>query len=102
MLINKFFKDIGSIVKALIRYIDLQRFYITIGFDPNYPGMTTIKVLPHNPISTNTVLIYGWFPGSTQKLSIPDEMCAQHVKQVKQYVDSPFRKNFNFLNKPKL
>lgn len=101
MEINKPFKDIGSIVKALLRHIDLQQYFITIGYDQNYPGMTTVKVLPHNPTKTNLIVVYGWYPGCTQTLLIPDEMCAQHVKQVKQYVDSPFRQNFHFIVNPR-
>ena len=97
MIINKPFKDIGSIVKALMRHIDLQQFYITIGFDPHYPGMTTIKVLPHNPLKMNLIVVYGWFPGCTQTLSLPDEMCVEHVQQKKIYVDSPFKSN-TFIN----
>ena len=95
MILNKPFKDIGSIVKALMRYVDLQRFYITIGFDPNYPGMTTIKVLPHNPMSVNTTMVYGWYPGSTQVLNIPDSMCVINSHLKKAYVESPFRRNYN-------
>ena len=100
MEINKPFKDIGSIVKALMRYIDLQQYFITIGFDPNYPGVTTIKVLPHEPMRTNLTVVYGWYPGCTQKLIIPDDMCAKHTQQKKQQVDSLFRQNFHYIINP--
>lgn len=82
MEIRKPFKDIGSIVKTLMRTLDLNKVYIGIGKDADFPDRICIKVITLF-YPQQCKVMYTWFPGCVQPLYVPDDCCMPHVLQPK-------------------
>lgn len=88
MEIKKNFSDIGSIIKSLMKHIDLMKVYIKVCADPAYPGQICVGIFAYN--ASFPIVYYTWMPGKVQTLYVPDEICQPHVFQKKVRVKSAF------------
>ncbi len=81
MEIKKHFKDIGSIIKALLNHINLNIVYIKVCTDPSFPGQICVAIMSYT--SMCPVIFYTWDQYKVQTLFVPDEICLPHVLKPK-------------------
>lgn len=93
MEIKKQFTDIGSIIKSLLRHIDLNKVYIKIGYPEPNAAEVCVGLFKHG--EPWPVVYYKWSPGAVQSLNVPDDICMPHVLTKKVRVKSPFNPRFS-------
>lgn len=82
MDINKHFSDFGSIVKTLVKTIDMSKVHIQIVANFARPGEVLIGLVSNGP-TPRVLQQYSWQPLAKQNLHIPDELCMPHLLQKK-------------------